>query len=683
MIQLPPLCHALLNGPPEREDLRVAEALLERTLSEASGASDIPEFGLPWRQDRVASAIPEPPLSFSLRASAPVMLLDSVWLARVAQSATGHEARAPLLRLYCDRVGLEDPAASLARRFRARLTQEGVHLPPLASPLFFLEPLFPASTLHFAAWHLVLMHRALRFFPELLGYTLAHVYRIPKEWEDFVTPSMQDHHRAMALESLRAGLAEGLPKDRIEAGWALYVAAFRSMEQDVRAAALVRCTREARMAAIVRSKLPEAIGYHAKVRVKEKSLDAWLSEYAERPETVLQALRDSPRVDTICPEGSRFIRAMTFGGPMFGVFDANEREAALAWIENPAAPVPVADITPGPALESVGPCLPCSGAVHARPSPQTSRRWYLALLRCESPADIPVGAEGLVTRVLNRARWLGKLGMARPGRFYYSPAAFGQFIDQQHRKELERYRPLTAPPRVDRDFCRWALLQLAPAILVDGTWLAGIPSAAERLDETRCHLVKIYADELGYGRAEWNHPNVYRRLLASLGLDLPASDTEEFARHPAFVDAAFDLPVYLMAIGLMNDHYFPELLGLNLAIELSGLGAPYLRAIDILRHHGMDPTILQLHLSIDNLASGHAARARNAIELYLEEIRQREGPVAMRAAWDRIWQGYNTLRLASLSITLSIAGRYGLHRLGLKISPQIESGSANTSSGAS
>ncbi|MDD1650266.1 MAG: iron-containing redox enzyme family protein, partial [Methylococcaceae bacterium] len=258
-----------------------------------------------------------------------------------------------------------------------------------------------------------------------------------------------------------------------------------------------------------------------------------------------------------------------------------------------------------------------------------------------------------------------------------------QFIDQQHRKELERYRPLTAPPRVDRDYCRWAVLQLAPAILLDGTWLAGIPSAAEKLDETRRHLLKIYADELGYGRAEWNHPNVYRRLLASLGYDLPASDTEAFARHPAFVDAAFDLPVYLMAIGLMNDHYFPELLGLNLAIELSGLGAPYLRAIDILRHHGMDPTILQLHLSIDNLASGHAARARDAIELYLEEIRQREGPVAMRAAWDRIWQGYNTLRLASLSITLSIAGRYGLHRLGLKISPQIESGSANTSSGAS
>jgi hypothetical protein len=288
------------------------------------------------------------------------------------------------------------------------------------------------------------------------------------------------------------------------------------------------------------------------------------------------------------------------------------------------------------------------------------------LLRSESPADLPEEAEAPVTRLLKRARWLERLGLG-PFRLRYAPAVFAERIERLHRQELERYRPLPAPPKADRAFCRWAALQLAPAILVDGAWLAGIPTAAGKLDPTRRHLLKIYADELGDGRVEWNHPNVYRRLLASLGFRLPAFDSEAFANHPAFVEAAFDLPVYLLAMGLTSDRNFPELLGLNLAIELSGLGSAYLRASEILRYHGMDPAIIQLHLSIDNLASGHAARARDAVMLYLEEIRQREGSVAVQPAWTRIRQGYLSLRAASSSITMAIVGRYGLHRLGSKV----------------
>ncbi|MFM8441840.1 MAG: iron-containing redox enzyme family protein, partial [Methylococcus sp.] len=148
---------------------------------------------------------------------------------------------------------------------------------------------------------------------------------------------------------------------------------------------------------------------------------------------------------------------------------------------------------------------------------------------------------------------------------------------------------------------------------------------------------------------------------------LPAFDSEAFARHPGLLDTAFDIPVYLLAMGLFGAHYRPEQLGLNLAIELSGLGAGYLRAIDILRHHGMDPTIIQLHLSIDNLASGHAAWAREAIVLHLDEVRRLGGDTALAAAWRRVWLGYQSLQAASLGLTAGILGRYALHRLGWRV----------------
>jgi hypothetical protein len=153
-------------------------------------------------------------------------------------------------------------------------------------------------------------------------------------------------------------------------------------------------------------------------------------------------------------------------------------------------------------------------------------------------------------------------------------------------------------------------------------------------------------------------------------LSLPDFTTDAFAQHPALLDSAFELPVYLLAMGLLSDRYLPEVLGLNLAIELSGLGASYLRAIELLRHHGMDPTIVELHLSIDNLATGHAARARDAIVLYLEEVRQREGVPAVDQVWKRIWLGYKSLHAATLTLSLNIVGRYALHRAGRRVDPQ-------------
>jgi hypothetical protein len=652
------LCQTLLNGSPDRSDLRAAEDFLNSALTAVNGKARQP-FGKPWEP-----ANPPPPGDAAnrrivLQALAPALLLDGLWLARAAQPATAHRTAENLLfELYCRTMGLDDPARSPPLRFRASLVVAGVYSPTVDGPGFFHGSRFPDFALPLPALHLCLRHRPRTFFPELLGYTLAHVHRQPAWWDvpESAEFSFRSESRTLAAAALDAYPNKEAHEERIHGGWNLYCRFFDDLLQQLGGYLSRRITAEDAMADLVRAKRPHAVGYHARVMVGGRSLDQWLAEGETDFRPLLRALRDSPEIDQSCPGASRLIRAMDFGGAMFGVFDEKERRTCLEWIEDPER------LAPNPHIQICGSSPPTVssgehyGHVQGTAAAKLSRRQlYTALLRAESPADCPISAGAFVNRILRRTRWLNAL---RRSGFPYSPETFHNHIETRYRREVDRYRPLSGSPGISKEYCRWAALQLAPAILVDGSWLAGIATASEKLGDTGRHLLRIYADELGNGRPDWNHSNVYRRLLESLGFDLPPFDSDEFAHDPGFLDTAFDIPVYLLAMGLLADLYFPELLGLNLAIELSGLGAGYMQTADILRHHGIDPAILQLHLSIDNLSSGHAARAREAIVLYLDEIRRREGAEAVQFQWKRIWMGYLSLNTAALGLTANFMLRY-------------------------
>jgi hypothetical protein len=667
MTELRRLCQTLLNGTPDRSDLQWAECFLRAALAQAAETEGAPP-GAPWEPPNLPASGNPASRRLVLQTLAPALLLDGIWLARAAWPATGHrEPECHLLELYCRIVGLDDPAGSPPVHFRASLIAAGVHLPSLDSPAFFRDPRFPDSALRLSAQHLCLLHRPRTFFPELLGYTLAHASRKPAWWDG--EPALEDEAGYLALAAVEAYPDRHVHEERIRAGWNLYRRGFEALMRDIGGLLTRRFTAEDAMAEIVRSKLPYAVGYHGRIRLQGRSLDQWLAESAADPRPLLKALRASPRVDPACPAGSRLIRAMDFGGPMFGVFEPRERQACLKWIGHPEGRIaffPRAGGEPGWTPETENPSLltpspqpaPSSQVFPDQGGTVATRLLYSALLRAESPADCPPAADAFVLRILRRTRGLSPLQPAHRRFFPYSPEAFNARIRALHRREIERYRPLAGAPRISRDFCRWTALQLAPAILVDGAWLAGIATAAEKLDDIGRHLLKIYAEELGSGRPDRNHPNVYRRLLESLDFGLPAFDGEEFAHDPRFLDAAFDIPVYILAMGQLSDRYFPEVLGLNLAVELSGLGAGYMQVAEILKYHGIDSTIIQLHLSIDNLASGHAARAREAIALYLEEVRRRGGAKAVEAQWRRIWTGYLSLNVAAFGLAIRLIIRH-------------------------
>lgn len=673
MTEWPTLCQALLNGPCSSILLERAESVLSQALKDTTacpatcGSFD----GGSWQLNPALSVSSITPSPLLLKSLAPWTLLDSIWLARVAQPATGHlPAACRLLLIYTETVSIDYPAASPPLRYRARLTEAGMTLPPIDSPEFFYAG-FREPALKAAAMALIFMHRPLRYAPELLGYTLAHLGREPEPWEDCKLRPIRLRHQVWVREALEIGLADGMSKTRIDAGWGLYIALYEVIHEDCRSReGQPSPTREDQFATLIQTRRSHALGYHQNIRLGDKSLDEWLANAHKDTRPLLRALHDSPLIDRACPASSRLIRAMEFGGPMFGVFSPQERKNTLAWIEDPRSP----GCTPNHSTPEAGsPNNPCplpdfeqSRVKPARSYRPRTRDLYLALLQSESPGDTPPGADRLTQKILKRTHRLRLLGFGdKP--FAYTPEALTRFVETRHRNEVGRYRPFKGTPKVDKVFCQWAILQLAPAILGDGAWLAGISTAAEKLGPVRRHLLKIYVDELGHGREDWNHPNVYRRLLESQGLNLPNFTTEAFAHHPALLGSAFELPVYLLAMGLLSDQYLPELLGLNLAIELSGLGASYMKAIDILRHHGMDPTIVELHLSIDNLATGHAARARDAIVLYLEEVRQREGAPAVDRVWKRIWLGYQSLHAATQTLSLGIVGRYALHQMGWQV----------------
>jgi len=156
-------------------------------------------------------------------------------------------------------------------------------------------------------------------------------------------------------------------------------------------------------------------------------------------------------------------------------------------------------------------------------------------------------------------------------------------------------------------------------------------------------LFETYFDELGNGVPGLNHPLIYREVLIEMGVHLPATDSAEFANWPGFKDGSFELPVYWLSIGRQPRTFMPEIFGLNLAMELSGVGGSYRRAHIDLRHHGFSTRFVDIHNTIDNVATGHSAWAADTIDAYMSAILVAQGVEAQAAAWERIQAGFRSL----------------------------------------
>lgn len=186
-------------------------------------------------------------------------------------------------------------------------------------------------------------------------------------------------------------------------------------------------------------------------------------------------------------------------------------------------------------------------------------------------------------------------------------------------------------------------MQLAPLTLIDGSWLQGFTDYTHASSEVGHLLFSTYWDELGNGEARLNHPLIYREVLREMGVELPPTAAREFAQWPGFREEAFELPVYWLCVGRLPRTFLPEVLGLNVAMELSGVGGGYRRARLALEKYGFSTQFVDIHNTIDNVATGHSAWAADAVDAYLAAVPELLGPGSRTEVWERVRTGYRSL----------------------------------------
>ncbi len=176
---------------------------------------------------------------------------------------------------------------------------------------------------------------------------------------------------------------------------------------------------------------------------------------------------------------------------------------------------------------------------------------------------------------------------------------------------------------------------VAPTKLVDGAWLYGL---LKHWNNPAYHeLIKTYIEELGEGASSKNHVTIYRKLLATHGIEAWEDLGEEH-----FVQGAIQL-----ALGHNTEHFLPEVIGYNLGYEQ--LPLHLLITSYELNEFGIDPYYFTLHVTVDNAASGHAQKAVQALKNLMPRVGDGE------AFYRRVLDGYR-LNDIGASTTSSIAG---------------------------
>ena len=195
----------------------------------------------------------------------------------------------------------------------------------------------------------------------------------------------------------------------------------------------------------------------------------------------------------------------------------------------------------------------------------------------------------------------------------------------------------------DKDEARWWLKQIAPVKYVDGAWLgyinrATLPFALRAVIKNSW---QVLSEELGDGNLKKNHAHVYRKLMKSTMIDLPAGDTPDFIQSRQRLDepAVWKAALGQLLISLFPHEFLPEILGFNMHFE--ALTLETLQASRELSEVGLDPYYFMLHVSIDNADSGHTAIAQQAVCMYVEHILESQGTAAAQQAWRRVQVGYN------------------------------------------
>ncbi len=637
--------------------------------------------------------LPKTVLNDCLAQYAPIYFTEPSWLANIAQTVTSQTPLVVDLMVVTLRLTASEHSIANSREiYRAHVLASGIALPALHTLEFAKQPEIGDEIFDFATIQLALAQFPRVFFPEILGFTLSYC-QSPSLLEQFFPDNIEtklpgfitarSDKRKLEITPIAAIIKAYLGEfksqtddlwQRIQTGFWLHQHQLERCGHRISTHCHTTLSPRQSVEKLLASLMPNAIGHHGKIRLGIRTIDDWFKETPFKSANFLATLLHSPYVDRGKPENSRLLQLFEFNGPMFGVLDDSGKAIIKNWLLSELNPgtaqgkkhkstnykVGLKSISsdPAPQVAVTEAQLAFNDVAQDNYAKLSNRELYYYLVNNDLFPEVLPTAKHKVNRILTRAKFFNRIPFRQ-----YSHQAFEIYIKSIYQHEVDAYKALNRKPKLSKNAYIWGIEQFAPTILTDGSWLQGI----HQLDYYSSHAIgallhKIYEDETGNGILEQNHPHIYQELLNSLNIKLPPIYSKDFVNHPGFINSAFDIPVYLMAISKFPSAFLPELLGLNMAIEISGLGRVYLRLSEELKFWGINSAIVDIHTSIDNLSSGHSALAIKAIQAYLDEISACYGEHTMLAHWRRIYTGYCSLQTASKRFKFSLIGQYLLKR---------------------
>lgn len=587
------------------------------------------------------------------RQRAPLGLLSGCWLDVVSQPAT--QPSIIVNRLFAQHFalcGAGRPQYAVHHLRRRALEGIGVWLPDIAAADFLGKAQArPLTALH-GCFYLALSRLPANFLPEVTGVHYAfHALGI----DDLLSGTSP----LLAEAELREVLAEYLtlagPAERRRLRAAIRLTLTLEREHVAMLAELASwrdgLSLESKVAEIIARHAPLAGRQHGSVRVAGRLLSEIFSEPGLDYATFLADFRESHHLAPSREGSCRFIEAMKFGGPMFGIFDEGEAAIFREWVATvqagarPRIEIPVNTVGDEQAARwsaAIARSAPAD-VVIAEARPRDDRELFHRLVNIENFANtLPLAAER-AARCFEEAEILFTHGAG--GRytdasyFDYSPEALYERAERVYWDKLVNpYQPLEEIPDRDEVIFRQTTYHLG--YLVDGAWLHRLANLGHRQRASDGMLFAIYADEMGHGDLRKNHITLTHRALASMGIKLPHIRDSAFMDQAELPDDLYGFSIQQLCMCLFPDRFYSEILGYNLAIEMFGSGELRLHEMQKLRHHGFDDCYERAHLTIDNFSAGHTRQAADIIVCYLDEIRRTAGEAATAQEWRRIWRGY-------------------------------------------
>lgn len=498
---------------------------------------------------------------------------------------------------------------------------------------------------------LALTRRSDAFGPELCGIDLVlrHIGILPPwaalrpghdEWIDWsrLDPGGEGAlaARADALAE-RIGATDPAAAARLAGAAAWMLAALERWNERIWQHAAGTADAPRAMAGLMRAKASDAAVYHHEYKLGGCPLAAHFEAAASDPAPLLAALAGSRLIVPGASGRSVLVNGLVGpNGKMFRVFRDEELDVIRHWIDSlPEGTTALSAADGMPHAPAVSPA-PRDGDSGLGLVPGSIREAYYVL---QGRALAPATRRFAVRYVQD---WLAAADSdvapeaALPDA--WPREGLAPWLTAQHVRNHKRFQQ-GGDDMPSREQVIDSSLQLAPLLCIDGAWLQGFTDIGLASSPVGHALFEIYWDELGNGDYALNHPKIYRDLLRQMGIELAPTGSRAFAHDERLRDESFRLPVFWLCLGKLVRTFMPEIVGMNLAMELSGVGGGYRSAHRYLKHYGFSTRFVDLHNTIDNVSSGHSAWAAQAVDEFMLTV-----DVAERAqAWERVRTGYRCM----------------------------------------